>query len=265
MLEVLSLLPEDTWIATHDLERWLAELFPQPETHRHLMGMNPSFTQGGWPRFVEDVLLQTLRGPLRAFGLVEIGPSLEDIKAFRLRGLQDLYWGRIEEVALEAAGHLSPDAVRFDTANALLEVTLPAPPDFISAMSAWARPAGLSRNMARYRLDVERLHQTFESGEDPASLSAAWRAGLGFDPLPEIVTWWETWWSRFGHVRIYPAQVLLQTRDAITLEELRVALPSFQDAIVSTLTPEAVLLRGESVASLLDDLARQGYMPKEIA
>ncbi len=132
-------------------------------------------------------------------------------------------------------------------------------------MLAWAKPAGLSRSVARYRLDVERLHQTFEKGEDPTSLSAAWRAGLGFDPLPEIASWWETWWSRYGHVRIYPTQVLLQTRDALTLEELRVALPSFQDAIVSTLTPEAVLLRSEAADILLDDLARQGYMPKEIA
>ncbi len=227
------------------------------------VGMNPSYTQGGWLKFVEEVLLQTLRGPLRAFGLVEIGPSLRTSRrcAFtacraslgtdrrsvpRGSGASQSGCGAIRRCTCAVGGH---------TAGS---------PGFHQHDVSLGQTSRL-RNVARYRPDAEQLHQTFERGEDPASLSAAWRASLGFDPLPEIAAWWETWWSRYGHIRIYPVQALLQTRDATTLDELRVALPHLQDAIVSTLTPEAALLRSRDRGTLLDDLARQGYMPKEVA
>ena len=57
---------------------------------------------------------------------------------------------------------------------------------------------------------------------------------------------------------------MLQTRDALTMEELLVALPDLQASIVGVLTPETTLLRDEHVDRVLGDLARQGYMPKEI-
>jgi hypothetical protein len=127
----------------------------------------------------------------------------------------------------------------------------------------WASPVGFSRTLIRYRLDRDKLHQIFEQGDDPDALVAAWRACVDFEPLPEIVAWWQYWHERYARVRFYPPQALLQTRDALTMRELQMALPSLQALITSPLSPDAALLRPDEVDQLLDDLTRQGYMPKE--
>jgi hypothetical protein len=265
LLEILSSLPEDTWLTTKDLLRWFRELFPSAKTHRHLMGIDIKHKKGGWQEFLDQMLLLEIKGPLRAFGLVEVGPSLENIEALRIHGLRDLQWDRVAEVPLEAAGHLQKEALRLRTADEVLEVASPVPPEFMTLVLQWARPSGFSRNLMRYQLDVGRLHQAFEAGEDPTSLGEAWKASVGFAPLPEIEAWWSTWWDHYGHVRLYPAQAMLETRDAMTMEELQVAYPDLQSSIVGALTHNAMLLRDEDVDRLLADLTRQGYMPKELS
>ena len=164
---------------------------------------------------------------------------------------------------LEAAGELRREALRFFQQESILEIEAPVPPDFVTFVLQWTKPAGFSRNLVRYRLDVQRLHTAFERGMDPDTLAVAWWSASGIDPLPEIAQWWATWWQRYGHVRIYPAQTLLQTRDAATMRELQMALPHLQSALLGALAPDAMLLEEESVDGLISDLTRQGYMPKE--
>lgn len=263
LLELLSFLPHNTWLATDDLYRWLDELFPTPDTHRYLMGLTPDQAKGGWTAFLHSALERMLTGPLHALGLVDLGPSREHVTAVRLHGLQNLHWGKISEVVLDAAGQLSPDAVRFLADEQSLEIQTPVPPDFVTFILRWAKPSGFSQSLVRYRLDVQRLHHAFEKGADPTVLEDAWRTCVGFDPLPEIVDWWENWWGRYGRVRLYPSQALLETRDAFTMQELQVSLPSLQASIAGLLTPKAAFLKEEDVDRILDDLSRQGYMPKE--
>ncbi len=275
LVELLSFLPEDTWLATEDVIRWLVDLFPIPDTHNYLMGLKLEDTQGGWPKFLEEALLLTITGPLQTLGLVDVGQSpevsipLHAVQAFRLHGLRDLHWNRVEEVPLEAlalpmsAGRLSRQALRFSASESVLEVESPVPPAFLTSLLKWARPVGFSRNLVRYQLDVTQLHEAFEAGEDPTSLGNAWRSSIDVEPLPEITKWWAEWWERYGHVRLYPAQAMLQTRDALTMHELQVALPILATASQGMLTPNAALLRDEDVDRVLADLARQGYMPKE--
>ncbi|MGC9523435.1 MAG: hypothetical protein ACP5HG_16315, partial [Anaerolineae bacterium] len=263
LLELLSFLPHDTWLATADLYQWLDELFPTPDTHPYLMGLAPEQAKGGWSTFLHTALRCMLTGPLHALGLVDLGPSLENVTAVRLRGLQSLQWGKIAEIALDAAGQLAPEAVCYLADEQSLELKTPVPPDFMTFILRWAKPSGFSQSLVRYRLDVQRLHRTFEGGADPAALVEAWRTYVGFDPLPEIVEWWEQWWTRYGRVRLYPPQALLETRDAVTMQELQVSLPSLQASITGILTPKAAFLEEEDVDRILEDLARQGYMPKE--
>lgn len=210
-------------------------------------------------------------GPLSAFGFVEASPARGDLRAIRLLGFQDIHWQRLKEVPLEATGKLSRKAMRLVVAKgpfqpakgAVLEVQSPVPPAFMTFVLRWARPAGFSKNLVRYELDVERLHQSFEAGDDPEELGESWQSTVGFAPLPEIVEWWRFWWDRYGSVRLYPAQALLQTRDAFTLQEVQAALPMLQDSILGVVTPHAVLLEPGDVDKILSALTRQGYMPKE--
>lgn len=264
ILELLSALPQNQWLATRDLLKWIAALFPTPDTQQYLLGLNPQGPKGGWLDFLELVLLSILTGPLLALGLVELGPGLEDVKAIRLRDLQDLQWERREEVSLDAIVGMSQKAIRFSPGESILEIETPIPPPFLAFVLQWATPAGFSRTLARYRLNVKMLHRAFEQGLDPEALRAAWTATSGLEPLPSIDEWWEMWWQRYGHVRLYPAQALLQTRDAFTMQELQASLPHLQASSLGALTPKALLLDEGSVDDLLSDLTRQGYMPKEV-
>jgi hypothetical protein len=263
LLEILSFLPDDTWIGLSDLSAWLQRLFPKMESHRYLMGLRLEHIEGGWSAFLEAALVSMVTGPLRALGVVDVGPSLDDVRVLRLHGLQDLQWGRVTEVAVEASAQLHREALRFVESGPSLEVETPVPPDFITFVLRWTTPAGISRSRIRYNLDLNQLYRAFENGEDPDTLSDDWQACAGFEPLPDIRAWWLYWWRRYGRVRIYPPQAMLQTRDALTMQELQVALPSLRAAITSVLTPETALLEPEDVDQLLSNLSRQGYLPKE--
>lgn len=265
LLEILSYLPNDTWLSMNALRHWLGQIFPTADTHHYLMGLKPSSGKDNWPAFVRAVLMDMLTGPLYALGLVELAPSVEKATAVRLKDLQAIHWGRTRDLALETDAQLSleADALNFVPKAQVIEVTTPVPSDFTAVLLRWASPVGFSRNLIRYQLDVGKLRQAFEQGEDPKTLSAAWQACVHFAPPPEIDTWWADWYARYACVRLYPPQALLQTRDAMTMQELQVALPSLQTAITSALSPEAALLKPDQVDKLLEDLTRQGYMPKE--
>jgi hypothetical protein len=265
VLEILSYLPDDVWLSIDKLGHWLGQLFPTAETHHYLMGLKPSCGNDNWRAFLRVVLMDMLTGPLYALGLVELAPSLEGATAVRLKDLQAIHWGRTRALTLETDAQLSlgAKALNFVPEAQVIEVTTPIPPDFTAVLLRWASPVGFSRNLIRYHLDVDKLRQTFEQGEDPETLSAAWQACVHFAPPPEIEAWWADWYARYARVRLYPPQALLQTRDAMTMQELQVALPSLQTAITSALSPEAALLKPDQVDKLLEDLTRQGYMPKE--
>jgi hypothetical protein len=281
LLEFLSFLPQDAWMDIKVVHDHLTQLFPTVDSHRYLMGLTVESVKGGWAEFLRATLLETLTGPLWALGFVELSPSVEGVRAIRLVGLQDVVWGRVGEIPLQPTGELNRSAMQLVLARetratvvpvdqphppaegAILEIKSPIPPAFTTFVLRWARPAGFSKNLFRYELDVERLHRTFEDGDDPDGLAESWQSTTGFAPLSQIAEWWRFWWDRYGRVRFYPAQALLETRDAFTLQEVQAALPQLQASILGIVTPHAALLDSDDVDKILSALLRQGYMPKE--
>jgi hypothetical protein len=217
-------------------------------------------------------VLELLAGPLHAFGFVDLSPSVDDVRAIRLRQYQDVHWGRVTEIPYEATATLNPETVRLVAGtgtgdavsgrSAFMEVVPPVPPAFMSFALSWSQPAGYSRNLVRYELRADRLHQVFEGGESPESLSKQWEAAVGFEPPPEVLSWWRYWWDRYGRMRLYPVQALLETRDAFTLQEVQAAVPQFQRAVLGLVAPNVALLDPQEVDNVFDALTRQGYMPK---
>jgi hypothetical protein len=94
-------------------------------------------------------------------------------------------------------------------------------------------------------------------------LRQAWENGVGESPPQALLAWWEHWWARYGQVRLYPHQALISTRDDFALQELQVAIPEMQDALLGYLTSQVVLVRSEDVSDLLKTMKSKGYMPKE--
>ena len=264
VLDTLSFLPDRTWIAIQDLVRWLRRLFPTPNTHRYLMGLTPEHAEDGWPGFLDSVVTTMLAGPLRAMGLVDLGPSLDDVRVVRFRGLQDLHWERVSKVTIDDAGSPTEIDVRYDAVELTLEAQTPVPPAFMAYVLHWTKPAGFSQTSVRYALDSNKLYAAFESGADPESLAQEWQTHVGTAPIAEITTWWHDRWQRYGRIRIYAPHAMLHTRDEMTMQEIRLSLPDIDRAVVCALTPESALLERESADQVLEDLSRQGYMPKEV-
>lgn len=264
LLDVLSFLPDAGWLEVRNLVGWLVEIFSDATAHPYMGGLRPHRKDGDWGGFLHAALTALVSGPLYTLGFVDVSPSREDVQYIRLHGLSDIHWGRASEVPIVAETTLNPEVVCFFPEEEILEIVSPVPPGLTTTVLTWANPAGFSQNVVRYQLDVARLHTTFEAGEDADSLAAAWREGAGFDPPPEIVAWWQDWQSRYGRVRLYPDQTLLQTRDTFTMQELQISLPKLQSSMLGMITPAAALLKPDEADQVLSDLERQGYMPKEM-
>lgn len=261
-LDTLALLPHDVWLPLDKIIEFFLQLFPSPDSHHYLVGLTFKHPNG-WAGFLHTTLCGLLSGPLHHLGVADVAPDLEAPRLLRLHHLQDLHWGRLEEFPFAETPPLSAQAVKYVIQGDYLEITPPASAGFLTTVQRWAKPAGLSQNRLHYRPDVPRLHAAFEAGATPETLAEEWAAHVDFPPPAEIAHWWRRWWERYGHVRIYPHQAALMTRDEFTLQELQVALPSLREAIMGLVTPRAALLPAEAVTQVVKDLERQGYMPKE--
>jgi hypothetical protein len=263
LLDILAALPHDTWLSLKKVSDFIGKLYPRANSHLYQQGLLFKGTPKNWKGFLRMALQALLTGPLHQMGFVDLAPDADKLDCFRLHYLQDVHWGRYEEVPTTKAEPLSAKTVRYLADSKTLQIVPPAPAKFLSAIQRWAKPAGLVDNRLHYMLDVEHLHSAFERGETPKTLAHAWETHADFAPLPEIVDWWQHWWSRYGHIRLYTHQATLMTRDDFTMHELQIALPSLRDSILGLVTPSTALLQSEHVDKILQDLERQGYMPKE--
>lgn len=265
ILEVLAILPEDRWLSFDDVAAWLTQIVEPIQQSHYLQSVRGWAREGKWLGFPKVVLRCLLTDALHPLGLVALAPSLEDPQRLRLRGLQDLHWERLSEAAIKAIEPPTATDIRYETdPHRLLLSRLPVPPRLLAFLLKWASLTGTEGEALVFKPTAHRLYRAFQAGETPASLAAAWMTLLGFAPPDAIQQWWEKWSSRHGRVRIYPGHALLQTRDAETMEELQLALPSLARVIVAEITPTHVLLKREAVDEILADLQRQGHTPKEI-
>ena len=262
MLDILAFMPHDVWLSVDKVARWIVRLYPTANTHVYQQSIQLT-SQGHWTNFLPLVLNKMLCGVLYEMGLVDLAPTRENPTHFRLHYLQDIHWGRFSALPIAETQTFDAQVVTYLVEKQSLQVMPPAPADFLMAIQQWAKPTGLAHNRLYYHLDVERLHRAFEHGETPETLAAAWERHSHFAPLPGIVAWWQQWWARYGHIRIYPHQATLVTCDDFTMQEVQLALPSLRDAMLGLVTPRAALLKPTEVNHILNGLERQGYMPQE--
>jgi hypothetical protein len=262
VLTLLEFSPHDRWLSLEMIQDLLLKVFSATEQMFDRHRISFLVKGGGVEGFLRMYLKDLLRGPLHALGLVDLAlDNRQQIAAFRLRHLQDFMWRRNCTLPLpETAWH--DVKLRWAAEDEVL-LTPPVSIPLLRQLQGWARPQGAVEGALRYQLDPKRLHAAFEAGETPETLAAAWEAGGG-QSTERLRAWWERWWSRYGHLRLYPAQAVLEVKDEFALHELQVAVPELQAALTGMVTPRVALLRRETVPTLVSKMEAKGYMPKVV-
>jgi hypothetical protein len=265
ILELCGLLPPDVWLSFDALVTILSQIFEAGESQMPLGAIHFVDTQGDLAGFLDHYVQGILEKLLWRLGLSDLARADSgELEAFRLHGLQDLLWGRADALSMPTITWQGERDVRWVSEPAGLALSPPVPVAVLRQVQRWAEPKGVSEGALRYQLSLRRLHQVFEAGETPQTLTEAWEAGGETAPLPEVVDWWARWWERYGHVQLYPRQALLEVEDAFAMQELQVAAPVLREALSARLTPQAALLDREQTDALIRQLEHKGYMPKFI-
>jgi hypothetical protein len=199
-------------------------------------------------------------------GLADRGVDGEQLIAFRLHGLADLYWDRVEVAPAprHAAGQApEPAAVDAVTIDALSITVDPA--------VASARAHTLLDRIARldvaeadrfvYRLDAQAAYESFEGGMALSEILAGWEEHLSI-PMPDAIrAQLQAWWQAYGRVRIYQDLTVVEFGDEYALAEMK-AVTSLAAYVVAEISPRLVIIRREALGPLVAELERAGYTPK---
>jgi hypothetical protein len=263
ILSVLSFLPQQTWLSVAKVTDLLLRIYPESRYLTPHLSLELTAPGGKWRDVLRLALMDILRGPLFWLGLVELGPDLDEATAFRLSYVQDIQWQRIDTYQMPAQMSIKQDALTYVPETQTLVIQPPASAGLIKNVQQWAIPIGLRERALQYKLNLKQLHSVFERGETPETLAESWTSALDFEPLPEIQAWWEQGWARYGHIRLYPDQSALMVQDTFALQEVQVAVPDVQEAILGLVTPKVALLESKAVDKILQALEKQGYIPKE--
>lgn len=196
-----------------------------------------------------------LEGPLRWFGVVELGqqPAEELSPAFRLTAL-----GR----ALLEPDRPAPALVDEPIAvEGTFEVWVPqeASPHAVFVLEQWAERRGEDR-VWRYRLSRLSVQRALQRGESVERLLEA-LAQHGRGPVPQNVAFTlREWASAYGRLSVR-RPVVLQADEAVLLEEV-LSDPQVGSAMLRRISPTVVEAQPEAVEMLVARLLQLGHLPQ---
>ncbi len=288
LLPFLATLPDDHWVPVANLVPALRAIFPafeqaMLEGYRYLYSRRYSEEKGAWflwrngrPLAAGDAadwdaaqgafVRTIIAGPLHWLGLADLQFEGHRLHAFRLHGLADLYWDRVEVAvspphAVERGAETSPaEAVTVDA----LRITVDPTAVGAHAHNLLDRIARLEVAEAGrfvYRLDVQAAYESFEAGVSVSEILADWKRLLA-TPVPEAIgAQLAEWWQAYGRVRIYHDLTVVEFGDEYALTEVR-AVTSLDDYLVAEISPRLVVIRREALEPLVAELENAGYTPK---
>ena len=282
VLRVLASLPDGQWVRLADLYDLIKDIWPtfdqsvwqpvryyrQPAWFLATGNAKKPLDTGDaqiWDAAQGEFIRTMLAGPLHWLGLADLGYKQDQLAAFRLHGLADLYWDRAESTAApHRAVAQVVDKVPLDAISADGD-TIKVNPSTISAqahslLDRIARLEVTAPEQFVYRLDAAAAHQSFETGTALAELLQDWER-LFSPPMPEtIVAQLSAWWEAYGQVRIYEGVSLIEFSDDYALREMK-ATTSLEQHLIAELSPRVVLIGEEAVPLLTAELEKAGYTP----
>ncbi len=221
--------------------------------------------QGNFIRFL-------LQGPLSWLGLVDLHILNGVLTHFRLHGLRDLFLDRQEAPLLptvavgDSAKPVSPDAKVALVAQAdTIEVNPTQVSSRIhSVLERIAKRIVTQPNKFVYRLDLETTHKSFESGLALSDLNSEWKELTGQGLPMSITEILQGWWESYGQVRLYKGMTIIEFGDDHALTEMK-ALTSINNLMLVELSPRLVVIPQSAITTLMGELQKAGYTPKQVA
>jgi hypothetical protein len=283
LLQALACLPDDRWVQLADLEPMLRVAWPRFDAQVWETYCSPNAT-GNWflarnglplsPADPDDwragqgaFLRQAIAGPLHWLGLADLHFDGQQLVAFRLHGLADLYWDRVDAPA--APRHVASLAESAAPAQAVTagEQTIAVTPSLVSAqahslLDRIARLETTGPDRFVYRLDAQAAYQAFEAGAVLDDLLADWERLLAIPVPPAIGEQLATWWAAYGRLRLYENLTVVEFGDDYALAEMKAAT-SLEQFLVAEISPRLVIVRPEDAGRLVAELEKAGYTPKQ--
>jgi hypothetical protein len=282
VLRVLACLPDDRWVQIADLEPLLRAIWPLFEgmvwdiyhiplatgswfLERNGSPLNPG-DPDDWNVAQGAFLRQTIAGPLHWLGLADLHFDSQKLLAFRLHGLADLYWDRIETPSAPRHASIQARSVAPAPAVTADEFSVTINPSAVSAqahslLDKIARLEVTEPGRFVYRLDAQAAYQAFENGAALDDLLADWQRLLAV-PMPQAIhEQLDAWWAAYGRVRLYENLTVVEFGDDYALAEMK-AVTSLEQFLVAEISPRLVIVRPDGVDRLVAELERAGYTPK---
>jgi hypothetical protein len=112
-----------------------------------------------------------------------------------------------------------------------------------------------------YKLELDVVYATFESGLTVNDLIAEWDVALSVTMPRSVRSQLFQWWKSYGQTRIYRNATLIEFGDDYALTEMK-AITGLEKALVAELSPRLVLIDRAAVTDLVAQLEKAGYTPK---
>jgi len=292
ILRLLAHLPDNRWVRMEDMLPLLRSVWAEFYTSNAYIYSSYGFSTPakGWSltwqgkeldekndehwRQVQGAFFSfLLRGPLRWLGLADLVLNDETVYAFRLHGLADLYWDRVEKLdfsttSTAAEGESSPpaeedalEAVSVDKTGRIRVDTAVVTTAGHNLLRRMARVVSSMVGLFVYKMEMDVVYATFEAGLTVEDLVEQWATSLP-DPMPRAVRGQlNRWWQAYGQTRIYRNATLIEFGDDYALSEMK-AVTSLEKAIVAEFSPRLVLIDRDAVTDLVAQLEKAGYTPK---
>ena len=290
VLHLLASLPDNRWFSPDEITNILHPFWPRfdslawsPTTfYRQEMQPHWYLTENGrtldtsknkadWHMAQGAFLRHIIQGPLHWLGLADLSFENGRLVAFRLHGLNELFFDKVESIPLTGAAELGAATAVAPAAPAdaitIQEMMIVVDPTAVSAQThnfldsiAVLQKADAARFV--YQLHATAVHQAFEAGQTLSQILEGWQKWLNV-PIPKTIERQLTaWWETYGQVRLYENVTVIEFGDSYALTEMKAAT-SLAKHLIAEISPSLVIIRASAVNTLVAELEKAGYTPKQ--
>lgn len=290
VLHLLASLPDNRWFSPDEITNILHPFWPRfdslawspttyyrQETKPHWYltengrALDTSQNKADWHMAQGAFLRHIIQGPLHWLGLADLSFEYGRLVAFRLHGLNELYFDKVESIPLAGAAELGDATAVAPAAPAdaitIQDTMIVVDPTAVSAQThnfldsiAVLQKADAARFV--YQLHATAVHQAFEAGQTLSQILEGWEKWLNV-PLPEAIHRQLTaWWEAYGQVRLYENVTVIEFGDSYALTEMKAAT-SLAQHLIAEISPSLVIIPASAVNTLVAELEKAGYTPKQ--